>query len=393
LVVVPPLAGHVNPTIALAARLQERGHVVSWVGCGEVTRRLLPEGATVTGGVAGISETTVASIRQRSSGLRGAAALKFLWEDFLFPLASAMLPAVDAAVEDFAPDLVVVDQQALAGAVVARRREVPWATSATTSAELVDPFAPLPKVGEWVRRGMARLAADGGLDAGDTRDLRFSEHLVLAFTTEALTGPLTLPPGSGPVAMVGPSLEAPGGDDPRHGDPELPAGWMAREEPRVLVSLGTVNAEVGATFMRTCIQAVADEAVSLIMVAPPELLGPVPGHVVVRRFVPQLSVLAEVDAVVSHAGHNTVCEALAYGRPLVVAPIRDDQPIVAEQVVRAGAGRRVRFGRVRAPELREVLDSVLFDDRFRSAAAAVQRSFSAAGGAEVAADRLLELLA
>ena len=43
---------------------------------------------------------------------------------------------------------------------------------------------------------------------------------------------------------------------------------------------------------------------------------------------------------VTHGGHNTVCEALAHGLPLVVAPIRDDQPTVAAQVVQAGAGVR-----------------------------------------------------
>jgi hypothetical protein len=45
-----------------------------------------------------------------------------------------------AAIDEFAPDVLVVDQQALAGAVVAERAGLPWATSATTSAELTDPL-------------------------------------------------------------------------------------------------------------------------------------------------------------------------------------------------------------------------------------------------------------
>lgn len=40
-----------------------------------------------------------------------------------------------------------------------------------------------------------------------------------------------------------------------------------------------------------------------------------------------------------------MCEALWHAVPLVVAPIRDDQPVVAGQVTDAGAGVRVRFGR------------------------------------------------
>ncbi|MGY0063497.1 glycosyltransferase [Streptomyces sp. LZ34] len=68
-------------------------------------------------------------------------------------------------------------------------------------------------------------------------------------------------------------------------------------------------------------------------------------NILLRPHVPQLPLLARVDAVVCHAGHNTVCEALWHGVPLVVAPIRDDQPIVAGQVTDAGAGVRLRFGR------------------------------------------------
>ena len=88
----------------------------------------------------------------------------------------------------------------------------------------------------------------------------------------------------------------------------------------------------------------------------------------------------------SHGGHNTVCEALAQGVPLVLAPIRDDQPIVADQVVRAGAGVRVRFGRVGSQELRDAVAGVLADPDIRQAAAAIARSFRAAGGASAAAD-------
>jgi UDP:flavonoid glycosyltransferase YjiC (YdhE family) len=103
-------------------------------------------------------------------------------------------------------------------------------------------------------------------------------------------------------------------------------------------------------------------------------------------------VLREVDAVVCHGGHNTVCEALARGLPLVIAPIKDDQPIVADQVVAAGAGVRVKFGRVQPAELAAAVRRVLDEPSFRTAAAAVQASFTAAGGAAAAATALEELL-
>jgi MGT family glycosyltransferase len=111
----------------------------------------------------------------------------------------------------------------------------------------------------------------------------------------------------------------------------------------------------------------------------------------IRQFVPQLDLLPHLHAVVSHSGHNTVCEALAHGVPLVVAPIRDDQPVIAGQVVDAGAGIRVRFGRVGATELRNAITTVLDDPSYRDAAQRVRQEFDTAGGAAAAANYLEKL--
>src|SRR6185295_18516837 len=47
LFVVPPLAGHVNPTVTVAAELTARGHQVAWTGPAEVLPSLLPARATL----------------------------------------------------------------------------------------------------------------------------------------------------------------------------------------------------------------------------------------------------------------------------------------------------------------------------------------------------------
>jgi MGT family glycosyltransferase len=128
-----------------------------------------------------------------------------------------------------------------------------------------------------------------------------------------------------------------------------------------------------------------------VVVGPEDLAGA--GNVLIRGYVPQLDLLARAHAVVSHGGHNTVCEALAHGLPLVVAPIRDDQPIVAQQVADAGAGIRVRFGRVRAAELAAAIASVLNEASYREAARRLRASFAAAGGPAAAAQALEALAA
>ncbi|MGH3687048.1 MAG: glycosyltransferase [Pseudonocardiaceae bacterium] len=383
LFVVPPLVGHILPTVALGQELATRGHQVGWVGHAETVSPLLPPGATLIPLEADLVNPILAQFHRRSLSLRGAAAFQFLWADFLIPLAAAMVPGVAAAVDEFDPDVLVVDQHALAGALVARQRGLPWATSATTSAELTDPFATVPKLGAWTRQLLADFQR--GFAVSDPVDLRFSDHLVLAFTTSALVGSGYDFPGH--YVFVGPSIGV------RPGAPEFPWGWLDPDRQHVLVSLGTLNPGVGERFFATAVQAVTSlaERLQVILVAPPGLVDSLPDHVLVCESVPQLGLLPHLHAVVSHAGHNTVCESLAHGIPLVVAPIRDDQPAVAGQVVEAGAGIRVPFGRVSARQLHDAITTVLDDPSYRAAARRVQTSFATAGGAVTAADHLEKL--
>lgn len=405
LFVVPPMTGHVNPTVAVGAELSARGHEVAWAGHPGTLKLLLADGARVFAVIDDALMTRLRKERKHWLGLRGAAALKFFWEDFLIPLADATLPDTGAAVANFAPDVVVADQQALAGAVAARRAGVAWATSASTSSELVRPLAAMPKVEEWITGLMTVFQRDNGVC--DPVDLRFSDRLVLSYTTPALLGDIS---GVGErCVFTGPALA---------GRPErasFPWHWLDQKRTQLLVSLGTINGPAGQRFFRVVVDALADlgDELQAVIAAPP--LDPLPGgcapgawalggralsdgalgvppHILFAGDVPQLALLPRMSAVVSHGGHNTVCESLAHGLPLIVTPIRDDQPLVAQQVADAGAGIRLRFGRLRAEALREAVRAVLDDPAYRTAAGRIRDSFAAAGGAVTAADHLEKLL-
>lgn len=389
LFVVPPLVGHVNPTLGVAAELTARGHQVAWAGMPEVVGRLTGQGATVyrcAGPVLGEGGAG------RPPDVRGPAALRFLWERFLVPLAEAMAPGVAKAIEEFRPDVVIADQQTVAGGLVAERLGVRWATSATTSAEFTGALDGLPKIDAWLDGQMDEVRGRIG-DPESTADPRFSPDLVLAFTTEELAG---RPARAGDrIRYVGPSIAE------RPATTDFPWEWLDPARLAVLVTLGTANTDAGARFLTECREAVRARAgrFQTVIVDPEGVLipdtpdTPDDKDVLVRRYVPQLPLLERVSAVVCHAGHNTVCETLWHGVPLVVAPIRDDQPVVAAQVVDAGAGVRVRFGRARAAGLGEALDTVLYEPGYRIAAEHVGASFRAAGGAGAAAGHLEALAA
>jgi UDP:flavonoid glycosyltransferase YjiC (YdhE family) len=87
-----------------------------------------------------------------------------------------------------------------------------------------------------------------------------------------------------------------------------------------------------------------------------------------------------------------VCEALSFGLPLIVAPIRDDQPIVARQVIDAGAGLFMRYGKVTAATARAAVEELLREPGYRNGALRLKESFQRLGGASQAASILERFL-
>jgi UDP:flavonoid glycosyltransferase YjiC (YdhE family) len=385
-----PLAGHVYPASGIARSLTSRGHDVMWVGSESRLRPMLGPGAVVY-------PTGMRPYRGLSDF--GMAAVKSLWE-FAASYARFTLPSVEKAAQAFGPDVIVADQHAMSGALAASRLGLPWATVCCSTMELAEPLAKLPKVDAWIHDRMAAIWTGAKLPP-PAPDLRFSPYLVIACTGRALTGEDGIPPG---YALIGASLgerppAPPGPADPAGQPAPGHGGILARLDParrHVLVTAGTMLAEVArdrAGFYERAVEALRPlEDVQGIVIAPPEALPGVPGHVLVASRVPVLDLLPHLDLVVCHAGLNIVCEALAHGVPLVVAPANRDQPVNAAQVARAGAGVRVSFTRVSPGQLRTAITGVLGDPGYRAAAQAVRDSFAAAGGSAEAARRL-ELLA
>ena len=155
--------------------------------------------------------------------------------------------------------------------------------------------------------------------------------------------------------------------------------------------MGTMSDEVARDFFGRVSLAVRDLDVRVVLNCAPRAVPDPPAHVLVAERVPMVDLLSRMDAVVCHGGLNTVTESLANSLPLVLAPIRNDQPVVANQVVAAGAGVRVPFARVTPQQLRDALLTVLRDPALRAGAARARDSFPTEGGAVAAARHLADL--
>ncbi|MFI1522875.1 glycosyltransferase [Kitasatospora cineracea] len=378
LIVVPPLAGHLLPARALALAWAARGHEVSWVGPEPALRPVLGPDAVV-------HPTGARLFREQAVG--GAAAVRSLWEGFVVPHTRFTLGTVRRAVAQWRPDVVLVDQHSPAGALAAHGAGVPWASFAPSSLEIGDPLDGSGRdnggggLAGW-RDGVLRgLWERAGLPAGQYTDPRFSPGLVVATGSAALLG-LDAAAVPAAYALVGPLLAE---------RPEPPFPWE-RLDParrRVLVTMGTLSAEVAGGFLDRVAAALAElPDVQAVVAAPGEAALP-PGAIGCAR-VPVLELLERgaVDAVLCHGGMNTVGESLVHGRPLVLAPIRHDQPVTAGRLAALGAAVRVDFATATSDQLRAALRAVLDRPGYRDAAALLGRQLRSGGGAVAAAERL-----
>jgi MGT family glycosyltransferase len=374
---LPPLTGHLNPALAVAASLEADGHAIGWAVHAHRLGHMLPDGAAI------FPLDDGARDGMAIPAARGLESVRLFFEDYVFPMAHQALPGLDRAVRAFAPDVMVVDHQMPAGALLARKSGLKWVTLVTSTASIQTAS---PVLDSWVEGQFARLQASYLPPEAQCARPDFSPFLAVVFSIEALMGNRPVVPA--PYLFAGP---AQGG--PRRPVP-FPWAWVQPGNKLLLVSLGTVSRDRDTRFFEVVMQAVADMAqLQAVLVAPAHLASVAPPNVLVRDYVPQLDLLDRAHGVVCHAGHNTVCEALSRGLPLAVSPIRDDQPAVARQVIDAGAGLFMRHGKVTPAVARATIGSLLNTPALAERARALGAALRAAPGAAGAAAAIAALAA
>jgi MGT family glycosyltransferase len=110
------------------------------------------------------------------------------------------------------------------------------------------------------------------------------------------------------------------------------------------------------------------------------------------EFLPQASLLPQVDLVVTHGGNNTTTECLHYGRPMVVLPLFWDQYDNAQRVHETGFGVRLDTYGFADAELTKAIDRLLADRALKERAEQVAGRLQTVSGTERAAS-LIERLA
>jgi len=169
----------------------------------------------------------------------------------------------------------------------------------------------------------------------------------------------------------------------------------------IYASLGTVHHKRNAVVLQKIAAACAGLDAQLVIScgkwsdetdAMRDGLQNMPGNVLVMDFVPQVALLEKTDLLITHAGVNTVLEALTCAVPMVALPRSFDQPGMGARIEYAGLGLRASFDRFTAEQLRDLIERVLYEETFQQRAKDLQKAMLDAGGVYRAADIAEEAL-
>ena len=410
-VICPNTPGHVNAMLALADATRARGHRVTFFLLGKPPVSIaaagfetVPLGGTVFPADEYQAEFQKLGSLQDRAGLKHTLAIGARAADAVLKVGPTVARAAGVTA-------LVVDQASFPGGTVADQLGLPFATVCNALLLNPDPEVPpyfthwQPRDVWWARvrnqiawAGLNRLYAPIlsriqnhrrrlGLPVPASISHVWSDKLQISQQPELFEFPRRELPKH--LRFVGPlqrSVES----------QSVPFPWERLDgRPLIYASLGTLVNRVAGMFRviaEACDGLDAQLVISTGNGMSPEALGKLPGDPIVVLYAPQLELLRRATLAVTHAGPNTVLEALSVGLPMVAIPVTNDQPGTAARIAWIGVGEAIAYKHVTLPTLRAAVVRVRSDPSYRAAAERVRDAIEAGGGAPRAAELIEQRL-
>ncbi len=392
----PPYAGHLNPMMALARGLVERGHRATFVAQIDVGAKVArPDIGFASVGARTHPPGRLTRMTARLGGTTGLFGIGGVIRD-MAGTTDMLCEEVPTVLHEIHAGAIVADQTEPAGGLVARHLGIPFVSVA--NALLIDrePSVPPPFIGwgydatPWgVQRNL------GGYRIADWLMKPVLEVIGRRSRAWNLGGIETIEDCLSPMLQISQTVE--GFDFPRKAlNPALvqcgplrrpeQREWSRRDDRRnVFCSLGTLQGGRLPIF-RIVAEACRDRGLALTVAHGGKLdateIASLPGNPRVDAFVPQRAVIKTASAVVTHGGLNTVLDALAAGVPLIVVPLAFEQGATAARVARTGAGLVIPRRQLTPARVADALGTLLDEPSYRERAAALRDEITVAGGVE-----------
>ncbi|HEY9126404.1 MAG TPA: glycosyltransferase [Acidobacteriaceae bacterium] len=393
-----PGTGHIHPMTALGRRLMERGHTFVLFGIADTEERIRAGGVEFHRiGASDYPPGTLAALDRRLGELKGLATFRFTVER-VKDTARMILRDGPEAVRQSGVDYLLVDEADM-GSNVAEHLGIPFVSVAffppLMEGHSIPPFCfgwragrgPLNRLRNYLgARLLSRVAWPIFALVNKQRALwglkppkRSTDVLSSLAQIAQLPAALEFASVEKPEVLhyTGPFVDA------RARKPvDFP--WERLDGRRlVYASLGTLQNGSECVFQQMAAACAGEDLQLVISLGgglDPERLGALAGDPIVVRYAPQLEMLKRASAVITHAGLNTVLEALAEGVPLVCLPLGNDQPGVAARVAERGAGMVLTRRNLNPQRLRAAVLAVLDRPQYREAAQYIQQAMREVDG-------------
>jgi MGT family glycosyltransferase len=370
-----PTHGDLDPTLGVVTELVKRGHRVTYATNEEFAPRVEAAGAKAVR-----YSSTLPSPSDPASKWPSGWDMTFAMRMFLDELVE-VLPQVAEAYRGDEPDLVVYEVIGWHGPILAEKWGVPAIQLspmpvAYEGMENDIGLEPTPEFFSFVE-DFGKFVAEQDVTITPA-DIQMNPRRCVALLPRAFQiGADSIPDN---YTFVGPVLS----------ELELDGSWTKPDDrPVVLVSLGTVDNDV-PRFFRLCVEAFSGLGWHVVLTTgggvDPAELGEVPDDVEVHTWVPQLQVLAQASAFVTHAGLGSVLHGMYHGVPMIAVPPAAQQVLNAKRLDDLGLGVHLPMAEVTAAGLRETLLAVAADEEMAGRLDRMRELIARSGGAAEAAD-------
>lgn len=384
----------------LARELESRGQRVTFLGFPDMAPRL-PDGLAFQPFAE--REQPPGSLHpylHRLSRLGGPVSMLRFIQD-LARFTDVICRELPGALERLAPDALLIDQTDAASSLVATALGIPFVNIANALPLNLEPAVPPPvlpwpydpsekglrrnrggyRVARLVERPITKVIRRHARRLGRPEirfaDQAWSERAQITQCVRGLDFPRTRLPEC--FHYVGPFRE-----------PDAPLNLDLPDDgrPVLFCSLGTLQGSRAKLFHAVA-EAAAQLDVTLVIahggLLPAAEIARLPGQPIVRAYVPQRALLARSAVAITHAGFNTVMDALSFGVPMVALPITFEQPATGARLDRAGVAV-VLHRRRTAGQIKNAVREVLENPAYRESASCLAGEVRSAGGVERAAD-------
>ncbi len=379
------LYGHINPTLGIVRKFSERGHSVSYF-CAEPFAEYVKEAGAEWVGYGSRLDRFFREYRPTDRHPF------FMLMEYMLLYDEAALPDMMNIINEQDYDLIICDSYFGAACFIKQMVNIPVVCSHSSFAMS---RTPVPD----------RMLAEGFHPQLDNcyRVLR----RISGFwkVCEPTISDVFISRGDLNIAYTTPRFN---GDENIHEPDYLFAGavqFTAQENKEILqrkagkkliyISLGSVNTDF-VDFYKMCISAFRDTAYIVYMSIGRKNkvseLGEIPDNFVVDNFLPQRELLNYADAFITHAGFNSVNEAIYAGVPMLALPLVNDQMMTAKRIAELVLGLSEDMKTLTADKLIEKTELLLADDKFKDNCMALSAEIKDAAGLERAVSKIEEFV-